>query len=137
MPALLALHVESALDQSESDIVQSMSRISISQTMLALNQLREIPAIKKAIPLFEVVLARKSLYGDLNTVMQNYPSQIPPPGEPVWGESGAVTRSQQQLNAAEQQDAPGEACDSFIPEFLEYDMLDRWDFGQLDFSRVA
>ncbi|KAF4451650.1 hypothetical protein F53441_5329 [Fusarium austroafricanum] len=60
--ALLALHVESALDSSESALIRSMARISIQHTMLALDQIRDIPAIKRALPAFESVLSKNKLY---------------------------------------------------------------------------
>ncbi len=126
MPALLALHLEAALDPSESDLVHSMSRISISQTMLALHQLREIPAIKKAIPLFELILARKNLYSSSAAT-----TSVP--------HVAAQCESQRPLQPdAETDDAPrGESFDSFVQEFLEYDTLGNWDFAQLDFSRLV
>ena len=46
MIALLALHIESALDPTETDLVRSMAQISVTQTMLLLTQGKEIPAIK-------------------------------------------------------------------------------------------
>ncbi|UKZ63978.1 uncharacterized protein TrAtP1_005200 [Trichoderma atroviride] len=57
--ALLALHIESALDPAETELVRSMARLSISQTMLVLTQGREIPALKRALPVFEEILAKK------------------------------------------------------------------------------
>ncbi|KAJ3477691.1 hypothetical protein NLG97_g8774 [Lecanicillium saksenae] len=128
MPALLALHLEAALDPSESELVHSMSRISISQTMLALKQLREIPAIKKATPLFELLLSRKGLY----------PSSIAA-AEPQMPncETGSTQDNTLPENFAGegQQFAPIESFDSLVQEFLEYDALGRWDFGQLGLSR--
>lgn len=61
MTALLALHIESALDPDETDLVRFMARISISQTILLLNQGKEIPALKRALPVFEEILAKKNL----------------------------------------------------------------------------
>ena len=58
---LLAFHIEAALDTNESDLVHSMSHISISQTMLLLSQGKDIPAIKGALPLFEEILTKKRL----------------------------------------------------------------------------
>ncbi|KAK0716845.1 hypothetical protein B0T26DRAFT_750994 [Lasiosphaeria miniovina] len=74
MPALLALQIEAALDPSETDVVRSMSRIAIGQTMLVLTQLREVPAIKRAIPVFEAVLSKMKLYSPPN----NNNTSLPP-----------------------------------------------------------
>lgn len=128
VPSLLALHVEAALDPSESELARSMARLSISQAMLALHQLREIPAIKKALPLFELILSRKKLHG-------NY-SGAPPEaaGDAQWDGADVVLRSEQQGGA---ETDGGVSFDSFVQEFLEYDTLGRWEFGQLDFSRLV
>ncbi|KAF5550813.1 cutinase transcription factor 1 beta [Fusarium napiforme] len=60
--ALLALHIESALDAAESSLIRSMARISVQHTMLALDQIRDTPAIKRALPAFEIVLYKNKLY---------------------------------------------------------------------------
>ena len=60
--ALLALHIESALDPTETDLIRSMSQISISQTMLLLTQGRDIPVLKRALPKFEEILIKSNLY---------------------------------------------------------------------------
>lgn len=61
LTALLALHIETALNPSETELVRSRARISISQTMLVLNQAKEFPALRKALPVFEEILARKNI----------------------------------------------------------------------------
>lgn len=127
MPALLALHLEAALDASETELVRSMSRISISQTMLALNQLREIPVIKKAIPLFELILARKNLY--MNPTATSV-SEATRQDDSVWNGVDPLNRNDVP------HDESRESFDLFIQEMLEYDTLDKWDFGQRDFSRI-
>ncbi|KAI0143425.1 hypothetical protein GGR57DRAFT_484154 [Xylariaceae sp. FL1272] len=60
--ALLALHIKTALDPSETDLVRAMARISIGQAMLVLSQGKEIPAIRRALPIFEEILAKRNLY---------------------------------------------------------------------------
>lgn len=59
---LLALHIESALDTTETTLIRSMSQISISQMMLFLKQGREIPVLKRALPIFEKILTKNKLY---------------------------------------------------------------------------
>ncbi|KAH7109788.1 hypothetical protein EDB81DRAFT_375234 [Dactylonectria macrodidyma] len=61
IPILLALHIETALDTAELDVTRSMSRISISQAMLVLKHMAEIPPIQQILPIFERVLARHNL----------------------------------------------------------------------------
>ncbi|KAF4949248.1 hypothetical protein FSARC_13554 [Fusarium sarcochroum] len=132
IPALLALHIESALDSSEPELVQSMARISIQQTMLALHQLQETPAIKRALPAFEMVLSRNKLYpavlsdGDQSTL------------QPVSTEStmdGSNTLSQAQSDSLsfplDQNEHPFSYGD-----FLGFDFLDRWQMEQLDFTGI-
>ncbi|KAM3513692.1 hypothetical protein MY11210_002703 [Beauveria gryllotalpidicola] len=107
--------------------VQSMSRIAISQAMLALYQLREMPAVKKAIPIFELVLSRKKLYDD-----GPGPADAPqvcttsPPDESPSKEAERVPRLLQP--DAELVDVPGEYFDAFVQDFLEYDAVGKWDF---------
>ncbi|KAM5347641.1 hypothetical protein ACJ41O_007465 [Fusarium nematophilum] len=61
IPILLALHVETVLDTTESEVNQSMSRISISRVMLILEHMKEIPSIAQVLPVFEHVLAKHNL----------------------------------------------------------------------------
>lgn len=62
MTALLALHIESALDHTQTDLVRSLDRTSICQIMLVLVEGKEIPAIKAALPIFEDILAKNNLH---------------------------------------------------------------------------
>lgn len=91
--------------------------------MLALNQLREFPAIGKAIPLFEMLLAKKNLYINADASREQGPAST---AAQDFGGPGM------QLSNSEEQ-----SFDSFLAEFLEYDALDRWDFGQVDMSRLG
>ncbi|KAJ5579931.1 uncharacterized protein N7459_005916 [Penicillium hispanicum] len=129
--ALLALHIESALDPAETDLARSMARISISQTMLVLTQGKEIPALKRALPLFEEILARKSLC-------------LVPPNS--LGQ-GHIQSQSQDNNMADAYASPHtevsvvpsqlEQCEnypSFYEDFLGFDLLDEWQIGQLDFT---
>lgn len=61
MTALLALHIESALDPAGTELIRSLHRISISQIMLVLTEGKEIPAIKAALPIFKEILAKNNL----------------------------------------------------------------------------
>lgn len=62
IPTLLALHIESALDPTETQLIRSMSLISINQAMLVLAEGRDIPVLRRALPIFEKILAKNNLY---------------------------------------------------------------------------
>lgn len=77
---LLALHIESAIDRTETALTRSMSLISISQTMLVLAQGRDIPVLRRAMPIFEDILAKNKLYlvppGHLSTGKSCYKTTV-------------------------------------------------------------
>ncbi|KAK2928006.1 hypothetical protein FoTM2_010867 [Fusarium oxysporum f. sp. vasinfectum] len=76
IPILVALHVEIALDPSESEVNQSISRISISRLMLILNQMKEIPSIAQVLPVFEHVLAKRNLVSPKTDVTSSVAMEI-------------------------------------------------------------
>jgi hypothetical protein len=134
--ALLALHIESALDPAETDLVRSMARVSISQAMLLLTQGREIPALRRALPVFEEILAKKNLY----CLTPNISVQ----------EGGPAPQSQSQNNSMADEYALLQTQGSVFPSqfeqygddsslygnFLGLDFLDDWSLGigELDFT---
>ncbi|CAG7566052.1 unnamed protein product [Fusarium equiseti] len=126
--ALLALHIESALDASESDLIRSMARISIQYTMLALNQIQDTPAIKRALPAFEMVLSKKKLY-------------------PAPVGDNAQTEVSQDNTVSESIEAATQPTSSFAVEenemlpflrgdFSGFEFFDRWQMEQLDFTGI-
>ncbi|KAJ5965720.1 transcriptional regulator family: Fungal Specific TF [Penicillium waksmanii] len=115
--ALLALHIESALDPTETDLVRSMAHISISQTMLVLTQGKEIPALKRALPLFEEILAKKNLY------------LVPPNSVGQVKDKSMVDEDASLYSQAEQY----ENNPLLYDDFLGFDLLDEWQIGQMDF----
>jgi len=131
MTALLALHIESALDPAETDLVRSMARISISQTMLVLTQGKEIPALKRALPVFEEILAKKNLY----LAPPNIPGQVPAqPQSQDTSMADASALPHTQVSVVPSQLEQGENNSSFYGDFLGFDFLDEWQIGQLDFT---
>lgn len=58
---LLALHIETALDSSESEVASAMARTSISQDMLLLGHLKDISNFQQTFTIFEKVIARYGL----------------------------------------------------------------------------
>jgi hypothetical protein len=91
--------------------------------MLVLTQGKEIPALKRALPVFEEILVKKNLY----LVPPNILDQVP-----------ARSRSQSQSQDNSLADASQwEQCEnnpSFNVDFLGFDFLDEWQIGQLDFN---
>lgn len=124
--ALLALHIESALDPAETDLVRSMARLSISQTMLVLTQGREIPALKRALPVFEEILAKKNLYPVQPSILGQIPAQ---PQSQDSNMANAYTSPNTQLNILPSQFEQGESNLSLYGDFLGLDFLDDWRLG--------
>lgn len=125
MTALLALHIESALDPTETDLVQSMARISISQTMLLLSQGKDIPVLKRAVPIFEDILTKKNLY-----LVPAVPAQSQSQGSCLV-DSYASQHAQAGVLLPEPEQYENNL--SANVDFLGFDFLDEWQIGQLDF----
>jgi len=121
--ALLALHIESALDPGETDLIRSMARISISQTMLVLAQGKEIPALKRALPVFEEILTKKNLY----LVPPNVSGQVPVQSQSQ--DNGMADAYASQAGAVSSRPEQGESNLSFDVDFLGFDFLDEWQIG--------
>lgn len=129
MTALLALHIESALDPAETDLIRSMAQISISQIMLLLTQEKEIPALKRALPLFEEILAKKNLY----LVPPHSIGQIPVPSQLQDNSMANVNASLlMQVSSSSSQLEQRENSPSFDVDFLGFDFLDEWQIGEVD-----
>ncbi|KAF2491345.1 hypothetical protein BU16DRAFT_594212 [Lophium mytilinum] len=129
--ALLALHIESALDPAGTDLVRSMARISINQTMLVLTQGKEIPALKRALPVFEEILAKKNLYLVLPNTLGPVPALSLSQGN---SKADACASPHTQVSVIS---SPSEQCEinpSFDMGFLGFEFLDEWQIGQLDFT---
>ncbi|KAF2228834.1 hypothetical protein EV356DRAFT_537744 [Viridothelium virens] len=129
--ALLALHIESALDPAETDLVRSMARISISQTMLVLTQGKDIPALKRALPIFEEILAKKNL----SLVPPNSLGQVPAQSQSQDNSmADAYASPHTQISVVSSQLEQCENIPSFDADFLGFEFLDEWQIGQLDFT---
>lgn len=135
IPALLALHIERALDHSETELVRSMARISINQTMLALSQIQHVPSITRGLPAFESVLAKKNLYHVSG--QPHVDRNVPQP--PTLDRN--ISNDRSQLSATTQYgissvDSGLMEYPTFPEDFLGYDFLDRWQLEQLDFLNL-
>jgi hypothetical protein len=108
-----------------------MARISISQTMLVLTQGKEIPALKRALPIFEEILAKKNLY----LVPRNTFSQVPAQSQLQDNSMvDAYASPHTQVSVVSSQLEQWENNASFDVDFLGFDFLDEWEIGQLDFT---
>jgi hypothetical protein len=94
-----------------------MAQISISQTMLVLTQGKEIPALKRALPLFEDILAKKNLY-------------LVPPSSVGQVQDNRMDDANDSLHTHAEQ---YESNPLLYDDFLGFDLLDEWQIGQLDF----
>ncbi|EKJ73845.1 hypothetical protein FPSE_05968 [Fusarium pseudograminearum CS3096] len=129
--ALLALHIESALDSSQSDIARSMARVSIQFTMLALNQIQDTPAIKRALPAFEMVLSKNKLYpSSLHDV-----AQVETHGLQEGNVEDESTHVAIQSDPSFPQDINDQI--SFLGgDITGFEFFDRWQMEQLDFTGI-
>ncbi|KAM0326052.1 hypothetical protein ACHAPQ_007830 [Fusarium lateritium] len=125
--ALLALHIESSLDSSESSVIRSMGRISIQHTMLALVQVEDNPAVKRALPVFEMILSKNNLRlpliqgDDQNT-------QVPPASDDGTLHDGHILPPTES-NFDTNEDYHTEH--SFTPgDFTGFDFFDRWHISR-------
>ncbi|RMJ17995.1 hypothetical protein CDV36_002310 [Fusarium kuroshium] len=130
MPALLALHIETALDPSETDLVRSMAKLSINQTMLVIDQVKDFPAISRALPAFEMVLSKKNLY---STSTSHFGSVRSPSNQGQQSESSVLLHEHNHIDSSHI-----ELGEHLSPhgDFLGFDFLDRWEIDQLDFTGI-
>uniref|UniRef100_A0A8H7K7D3 Xylanolytic transcriptional activator regulatory domain-containing protein n=1 Tax=Bionectria ochroleuca TaxID=29856 RepID=A0A8H7K7D3_BIOOC len=130
LAALLALHIESALDPTETDLIRSLARISISQIMIILNHGKEIPALKRALPVFEEVLARKNLSLISLSSLHQEPVHLQSQDNTI----NAYTSLHTQMGADSSQIEP--PVNNLFPnvDFLGFDFLDEWQIGDLEFT---
>ncbi len=129
--ALLALHIESALDPAETDLIRSMARISISQTMLVLAQGKEIPALKRALPIFEEILAKKNLHLTSPSILGPILAQSQSQDNSM---ADAYALPHTRASAVSSQFEQYEINPSFDVDFLGFDFLDEWQIGQVEFT---
>ncbi|CEJ91840.1 hypothetical protein VHEMI07528 [[Torrubiella] hemipterigena] len=120
MMVLLAMHIESAFNPAETELVQSMSRISISQTMLLLNQGRDIPVLKRALPVFGDILAKK---GDLAIDITSQ-STLPPRPETSNTPDMYFTTAIDVLHSGQPSNNP-----TLYEDLLGLDFMDDWKLG--------
>lgn len=131
MTALLALHIESALDPAQTELVHSMARISISQIMLVLTQGKDIPALKRAIPVFEEILSKNNLF---LTAPNNLSHAVPDAQPRDNSMSQAHSPPQPQANVFPAEPDQFDNNMSFDVDFLGFDFLDEWQLGQMEFA---
>jgi hypothetical protein len=104
-----------------------MAQISISQTMLIITQGKEIPALKRALPIFEQILAKKNLYlvplSVLDQVQVHTQSQ--PQDNSI---EDAYSLLHTQVGVVPSQLEQSESHPPLYDDFLGFDFLD-WRLG--------
>jgi hypothetical protein len=100
--------------------------------MLVLTQGKEIPALKRALPIFEEILAKKNLY----LVPPNIPGRVPAQSQSQDNNSmaDAYASPHTQVSVVSSQLEQCENNPSFNVDFLGFDFLEEWQIGQLDFT---
>jgi hypothetical protein len=99
--------------------------------MLVLTQGKEIPALKRALPVFEEILAKKNLY----LVPPNTVSQVPALSQSQDNSmADAYASPHTQVSVVSSQLEQYENNPPFDVDFLGFDFLDEWQIGQLDFT---
>ncbi|KAI8713678.1 Zn(2)-C6 fungal-type domain-containing protein [Fusarium sp. LHS14.1] len=128
--ALLALHIESTRDSSESSLIRSMARISIQHTMLALDQIRDTPAIKRALPAFEMVLSKNKLYPVSLSDAEQVSIMHPISQDDSLNDRHVLLPTQSDMAFSQNEQ-------SFLSgDFIGFEFLDQWQIGQLDFTGI-
>ena len=105
-----------------------MARISIQYTMLALNQIQDTPAIKRALPAFEMVLSKNKLYPA--PVGDNAQAGAPQDNI-VDGSIELATQPDPSFAREENETLPFLSGD-----FSGFEFFDRWQMEQLDFTGI-
>ena len=95
--------------------------------MLLITQGRDIPVLKKALPVFEDILAKKDLYLLPHNPVDRTTSQ-PQPEEKNIGNDHEVPQKQDSRPQAEN----SEYYPLFEGDLLGLDFLDEWQIGELD-----
>jgi hypothetical protein len=99
--------------------------------MLVLTQGKEIPALKRALPVFEEILAKKNLY----LVPPNILAQVPAQSQSQHNSmADAYASPHTQVSVGSSQLEQYENNPSFDVDFPGFDFLDEWQIGQLDFT---
>jgi hypothetical protein len=100
--------------------------------MIILSHGKEIPALKRALPVFEEVLARKNL----SLVPLNTPRQAPiqPQSQSQDNTIDAYTLPPTQTDIDSSQVEPPVNIPSPNVDFLGFDFLDEWQIGELEFT---
>jgi hypothetical protein len=107
-----------------------MAQISINQTMLVLSQGKEIPVLKRALPIFEEILVRKNLYPVQPSIVGQIPMQ---PQLQDNSTPDAYTSLNTQVNILPSQLEQDEGNLSLYSDFIGLDFLDGWRLDSWNF----
>lgn len=99
--------------------------------MLILTEGKEIPALKRALPIFEDILTKKGLYMFPPSILGQIPSQSQSRDNSI---EDAYVSPHTQVDVAVSQMEQHEDHLSFDADFVGFDFLDEWQIGQLNFT---
>lgn len=98
--------------------------------MLVLSQGKEIPVLKRALPVFEEILAKQNLYLVPPKVLSQVTAQSQAQDNSMTDVNGS---SHAQVTVTSSDVERHDNSPSFDADFLGFDFLDEWQFGQMDF----
>ena len=102
--------------------------------MLFLTQGKEIPALKRALPVFEEILVKNNLYLVPSNILGQVPAQSQSQSQDN-SMADAYASPHTQVSAVSSSQL--EQCEnnpSFDVDFLGFDFLDEWQIGQQDLT---
>ena len=108
-----------------------MARISISQVMLLLTQGKEIPVLKRALPVFEEILTKRNLYMVPPNILGQVPAQ-PQSQDDSMADGHALPQTE--VSVVPSQLEQYENNPPLSEDFLGFDLFNEWQFGELDFT---
>lgn len=94
--------------------------------MLVLTQGKEIPALKRALPVFEEILAKNNLYLVPPHILGQVPAQLQSQDNSM---ADAYTSPNTQVHIVPSQLEQGESNLPLYGDFLGFDFLDDWRLG--------
>jgi hypothetical protein len=110
-----------------------MARISIQHTMLALAQVEDNPAVKRALPVFEMVLSKNNLLLSLSSDNDRTNQVSSASDDHTLHDEHILPSTYSNLDTV--QDYHTEH--SFTPgDITGFDFFDRWQLEQLDFTGI-
>ena len=99
--------------------------------MLLLTHGKEMPVLKRALPVFEEILAKKNLYLVPPNILGQVPVQSQSQDNSI---ANAYGLPHTQVSVVPSQLEQCENNPPLYEDFLGFDLLDEWQIGQLNFT---